>query len=131
MTTTLDSKGARAHTFDLRSTRRGQHLTILVRGELDENSAHHLDEMLAHMTRPNDEILLDVSEVELMDKAGLEALLRSNGHAESVGAQITLAGLSYRLQQLLDRCDLSSASHFLDEIENSDLVGHGRPGGPK
>lgn len=131
MTTTLASKGAGAHTFGLRTTRRGQDLTILVRGELDANSAHHLEEMLFHMTRPNDEILVDIFEVKLMDTAGLEALLRSKGHAESVGARITLQGLPYRIRQLLDRCDLSSAFRYPDEIDNSDLVTPARPGNPR
>lgn len=131
MTTTLASKDARAHTLGLRTTRRGQDLTILVRGELDENSAHHLEEMLFHMTRPNDEIFVDISEVKLMDTAGLEALLRSKGHAESVGARLTFKGLPDRIQQLLDRCDLSSALRYPDEIENSDLVIPGRPGSPR
>lgn len=131
MTTKLASKGARSHTFGLRATRRGQDLTITVRGDLDESSAHHLEGTLFHMTRPNDEILIDISEVELMDTAGLDALLRSKGHARSVGARLTFKRLPDRIQPLLGRSEVSSAFRYLDEIENSDLVIPGRPGSPR
>jgi anti-anti-sigma factor len=110
--------------FRLNSSRAGQRLSIRVHGDLNANSAHHLEETLLHMAAPRGEILIELSEVSLMDTAGLEALIRSKCHADSIGARITLRSMPARFRELLERCGLSSAFSYADERRDPESSEH-------
>lgn len=110
MAETLVSRRGPADGFALRTTRRVGHVAIAVHGELDRKSSHHLEETIVHLTAPGDEIVIDLSEVVLLDATGLEALLRAGDHAVSRGATVALEGLPARFHRLLDECGLAWSS---------------------
>lgn len=103
-----------AHRFGLRTSRTAKWLSIRVEGEIVQRSAHHLEETLLTLAEPRDEISIDLTGITRIDQEGLEALIRSGGHADSLGARITLMGVPSRFRTLLELCDSRSTFAFIE-----------------
>jgi len=90
--------------FDVRSERRGDHLRLLVSGELDlfrePDLRRALDDVLADTTP--ERLVLDVSGVQFLDSSGLRALLMCRDRARSLGVPLALAVAPGPVTRLLD-----------------------------
>lgn len=113
----------RSDRFVLRTSRRIDGLDIRISGRLDRESAHHLEEMIAHLVAPEDRVFIDFTEVTSIDTVGLDALIRSSAHARAAGAGIILRGLPARAHRLLVRCGVDSEFGYAD-LEDELLAFH-------
>lgn len=85
---------------------------IVMKGELDFGTAHHLGNVLDRMMVVPEHIIADVSQLRFMDSTGLRLLLRASTLVEG---RIWIKGPSRHLLRLFDLSGVADAFCFADD----------------
>ena len=85
---------------------------ILVRGEIDMTTCERLRDVIEPHLGPQQDIVLDLSQVEFMDSSSLHVLEEARGKLTSDGGSLILRNPSRAARLLLAA---SKAQHLLDE----------------
>jgi stage II sporulation protein AA (anti-sigma F factor antagonist) len=88
--------------FDLKTTVHDGLAVVAVVGELDLATAPRLSEVLAAMAEPGRVILVDLSDTEFMDCAGLAPLLAACEHQRELGGDLFLEAPSGAVSRVLE-----------------------------
>ena len=80
---------------------------------------------LAEVLPQTRQLVLEMSEVESMDGAGLGELLSALSSAQARGCRMKLAAPSKRVRELLDMTRLASVFEVHDTVEDAVLAAHG------
>lgn len=75
-------------TFEIEVVEREPRVRLVVRGEIDIQSAPELDEALSNTD--GDTVLLDLSEVTFIDSSGLRVLVMARNRFDSSGCSLVL-----------------------------------------
>ena len=79
-------------------------LTLLITGDIDTNSTGRLWRQVLHVleqSRPV-EVIIDASEVNYCDGAGVAFFVKLQQHQAGTGGQVTIRGLKEEFRRLLD-----------------------------
>jgi anti-anti-sigma factor len=91
-----------AKELDVRLVPDGQVPCVLLSGRLDSRGANIVREALRPLwNRSGDRIVLDLASVEIIDVAGLAALLRVDSLAREAGSTLQLTAVPPTLERLL------------------------------
>ena len=87
----------------------GDTLTVNLRGEIDHHTARIFREEIDRaLLRESPRVLtLDFSEIGFVDSSGIGLIVGRLELAKRIGATLTIAGLSHRLEQLLELSGVS------------------------
>jgi stage II sporulation protein AA (anti-sigma F factor antagonist) len=88
--------------FDLKTTVHDGLAVVVVVGELDLATAPRLSEVLAEMAEPGRVILVDLSETEFMDCAGLAPLVTACEHQRELGGDLFLEAPSGAVSRVVE-----------------------------
>ncbi len=91
----------------------GDDTTLRVEGEIDCSSAPHLEAAIEQALSPGNDVLVDMSQVEFMDSAGLGALIRSYKMAAEAGGCVRIVNPSSAVARVLTIT--GQASRFIAE----------------
>ena len=91
--------------IEIRPAGDGESLVLLLSGDVDADSARHLQQSLIDVLRrrPPCDISVDVSGVTFLDAAGVEALVRCQADARQLECRLLLtspAPMTYRVLQI-------------------------------
>jgi anti-anti-sigma factor len=96
-----------ANELDVRVIHDGPVACVLLRGRLDSRGANIVRDALRPLwNRSGDRIVLDLASVEIVDVAGLAALLRVDGLAREAGSALQLTAVPPTLERLLGETGL-------------------------
>ena len=88
-----------------------------LRGELDLASHREFEVALAGALRsPPERVVIDLTELEFMDVAGMRAMLRSQERAEAAGKQLVLAAAVPGVRRLLWLTGQDQAFRTFDSV---------------
>jgi anti-sigma B factor antagonist len=91
-----------ANELDVRVVHDGQVARVLLSGRLDSRGAHIVRDALRPLwNQSGDRIVLDLASVEIVDVAGLAALLRLDSLAREAGWTVQLTAVPPTLERLL------------------------------
>jgi len=88
--------------FDLKTTVHDGLAVVVVVGELDLATAPRLSDALAEMAEPGRVILVDLSDTEFMDCAGLAPLLAACEHQRELGGDLFLEAPSGAVSRVIE-----------------------------
>jgi anti-sigma B factor antagonist len=93
---------------------------VSVSGDVDLYSAHRLGEVISRAKSQADfhppRMVVDLSEVEFMDTAGLEVLLEECSFSRQVGRKMCLVAQEGPITRLLELTGLKELFHLYDEL---------------
>jgi stage II sporulation protein AA (anti-sigma F factor antagonist) len=95
--------------FDLKTTMHDGLAVVVVVGELDLATAPRGSEALTEMAEPGRVILVDLSDTEFMDCAGLAPLLAACEHQRELGGDLFLEAPSGAVSRVLECTQLDKA----------------------
>src|SRR4051794_35239072 len=83
--------GRRVNHFTVERSEEGEHLRLVLYGELDLYSAPRLDDELVRAEGEMwPELVLDLCRLDFMDSSGLRLLLRAHARAENEGRRVRI-----------------------------------------
>ena len=85
-------------------------VTLLARGEVDRMTVPALDRALEDVAQPID-LVIDLSEVTLLDTSGVGFLIRTHKHLSQIGGRLSIVAGSGAPRRILDTTRLGQ---FLD-----------------
>ncbi len=93
--------------FTVSVHRFGHRIVIAPNGELDLATAPELAERMAEALEPGlDEVVLQLTDVEFLDLAGIRAIAQCERLAEDQGASFIVTGPQPQAQRLFELCAL-------------------------
>jgi anti-sigma B factor antagonist len=102
--------------FSLRTTVRDGLAVVAVAGELDCATAPRLSTVLDGLAEPGRVILVDLSDTEFMDCAGVGALARSYEHQCQLGGELLLDSPPRAVCRVLERTHLDKMITILHGV---------------
>lgn len=87
--------------MDLGSRKRGGHVVVALRGELDITDAADVAAALEAVADREPRIIVDLAGLEFIDCGGLAALARGREHAQRAGGDLVLAAPHERILRIL------------------------------
>jgi anti-sigma B factor antagonist len=111
----IDVRGG-AVTLSLSSHRDGDSVTVAVHGDIDLATAGQLEqEMSAHAGGDARALVVDLSGVEFIDSAGINALLKGRREADEQGHTFRVAGAQGIVREVLDLTGV--LAHLSDPVQ--------------
>jgi anti-anti-sigma factor len=92
--------------FDLTTTDRDGLAVVAVVGELDCATAPRLSEVLAELAEPGRVVLVDLSDTELVDGAGLAPLFAASEHQRELGGDLVLDAPTIAVSKVIEHTEL-------------------------
>jgi anti-sigma B factor antagonist len=80
----------------------GDTVTVVVRGDVDLSNADELERRLTAASATPSNVLVDMSDVEFIDSAGINALLRARRAADQHGQWFAVTRASALARELLE-----------------------------
>lgn len=93
--------GADDLVFRLQTERDRSSLTIRIEGRLDRRSGHYLVDTLEQLTIAGDDVTIDLTLLNHMDRHGARALARSTRDIRALGAQASISHVGEQFRRLL------------------------------
>ncbi len=92
--------------FDVTATERDDLATVAVTGELDCDTAPRLCQVLASLADPGRVILVDLSQTEFMDCAGIAPLVAAHRRQRELGGDLILDSPGGAVSRVIERTQL-------------------------
>ena len=94
--------------FDVTATERDDLATVAVMGELDCDTAPRLCQVLASLADPGRVILVDLSQTEFMDCAGIAPLVAAHRRQRELGGDLILDSPGGAVSRVIERTNWTS-----------------------
>jgi anti-anti-sigma factor len=111
--------------FDLKTTVHDGLAVVVVVGELDLATAPRLSEALAEMAEPGRVILVDLSDTEFMDCAGLAPLVAACEHQRELGGDLFLEAPSGAVSRVIECTQVDKFVTVVSDPGPESAVGSG------
>ena len=92
--------------FDVTATERDDLTTVAVMGELDCDTAPRLNQVLASLADPGRVILVDLSQTEFMDCAGIAPMVAACRLQRDLGGDLVLDSPGRAVSRVIERTQL-------------------------
>ena len=92
--------------FDVTATEGDDLTTVAVTGELDCDTAPRLDRVLSSLANPGRVILVDLSQTEFMDCAGIAPLVAAHERQRELGGDLILDSPRGEVSRVIERTQL-------------------------
>jgi anti-anti-sigma factor len=116
-----------AHTFpfDVTATERDDLATVAVMAELDGETAPRLNQVLASLADPGRVILVDLSQTEFIDCAGIASMVSACRLQRHLGGDLVLDSPGRAVSMVIERTQLDKLINVVGKTAPSESRGHG------